>query len=284
MATTQYFPHYSNARNDEKVLALRMKHGMEGYGVFFAILERLLDSTDYRLSTNYNLIAFDFRVGNEVIKSIVEDYGLFEFTEDHEYFYSVRFLEHMDYKDDISKKRAEAGRKGGLNKAKKQQPSKSLANAKQTSSIKRNETKPNQTKPNETKQNIKAPKGALEGCALDDGGESNPFVIVKDAWNGLDNHIPKLEALNTGTKRYNMLNARINQYGLPEVLKAIKNVSESDFLKGYATDFTISFDWFIRPNNFIKVLEGNYANKATRQGKKTDQQAYNDMLGEWVNT
>lgn len=153
MATTQYFPHYSNARNDEKILALRMKYGMEGYGVFFAILERLLDSTDYMLSTNYNLIAFDFRVSNEFIKSIVEDFGLFEFTEDHKSFYSVRFLEHMDYKDDISKKRAEAGRKGGLSKAKKQESSKCLANAKQTSSIKRNETKQNETRRNETKQN-----------------------------------------------------------------------------------------------------------------------------------
>lgn len=151
MATTQYFPHYSNARNDEKILALRMKYGMEGYGVFFAILERLLDSTDYMLSTNYNLIAFDFRVSNEFIKSIVEDFGLFEFTEDHEYFYSVRFLEHMYYKDDVSQKRAEAGRKGGLSKAKKQESSNCLANAKQTSSIKRNKTKQNETRRNETK-------------------------------------------------------------------------------------------------------------------------------------
>lgn len=92
-------------------------------------------------------------MSNEFIKSIVEDFGLFEFTEDHESFYSVRFLEHMDYKDDISKKRAEAGRKGGLSKAKKQLSSKCLANAKQSSSIKRNETKQNETRRNETKQN-----------------------------------------------------------------------------------------------------------------------------------
>lgn len=30
-----YFPHDSNARNDAKILKVRMKYGAEGYGVYF---------------------------------------------------------------------------------------------------------------------------------------------------------------------------------------------------------------------------------------------------------
>lgn len=90
--------------------------------------------------------------------------------------------------------------------------------------------------------------------------------LVLDRWNTLDKNIPKLTSLNPGTQRYNMYNARLNQYGQEKFLKAINQIRESNFLKGYATDFVINFDWFVRPNNFIKVLEGNYKDKSKSSG------------------
>ena len=33
-----YFSHDSNARNDERIIRLRMKYGAAGYGVFFMVL------------------------------------------------------------------------------------------------------------------------------------------------------------------------------------------------------------------------------------------------------
>ena len=48
---------------------------------------------------------------------------------------------------------------------------------------------------------------------------------------------------------------------MESVLQAIDEISTSDFLKGQNNKgWTITFDWFIKPNNFIKVLEGNYKN------------------------
>ena len=39
-------------------------------------------------------------------------------------------------------------------------------------------------------------------------------------------------------------------------------INESDFLKGQnKRGWTVTFDWFIKPNNFIKVLEDTYKNK-----------------------
>lgn len=84
------------------------------------------------------------------------------------------------------------------------------------------------------------------------------FDEVLGLWNKLDKNIPKIQALNPGTDRYKLLKARVNEHGLDTVKSAIKNIEQSQFLKGYKTDFKITFDWFIRPNNFIKVLEGNY--------------------------
>ena len=42
----------------------------------------------------------------------------------------------------------------------------------------------------------------------------------------------------------------------------IENIRYSSFLKGQNNkNWTITFDWLIKPNNFTKVLEGNYRDK-----------------------
>jgi len=122
MKKTNYFSHDSNARNDDKILAIRMKFGAEGYGIYFMLLERLREDSKYMSIRDYNMIAFDFRTSVDKIKSIVEDFGLFIFTEDGKYFYSENFNERMSVKDEKTEKRSIAGRKGmAIRYAKKQQ-------------------------------------------------------------------------------------------------------------------------------------------------------------------
>jgi len=87
-------------------------------------------------------------------------------------------------------------------------------------------------------------------------------IRVVDEWNGLsDIGIKPVTKLTPQTKRYDNLGARIKQYGIDDVLKAIRKIRNSDFLMGRSKDFMINFDWFVKPNNFIKVLEGNYDNR-----------------------
>lgn len=103
-----YFSHDSNARSDNKVIALRMKYGWEGYGLYFALIEKLADSPCYKLPQDYNALAYDLRTDNAKIKSIVNDFGLFEITEDGEYFYSKSLLKRMQFKDEKSAKARES--------------------------------------------------------------------------------------------------------------------------------------------------------------------------------
>lgn len=77
-------------------------------------------------------------------------------------------------------------------------------------------------------------------------------------WNSIDDNIPKINFIKNGSTRQRLLQARINEYGFDNVLKAIDNVKNSQYLKGYVKPFRITFDWFIKPNNFPKVLDGNY--------------------------
>lgn len=91
--------------------------------------------------------------------------------------------------------------------------------------------------------------------------------LIISEWNSLDKNIPKLQALNPNTNRYSMIQARINQYGLEKVVEAIRSIDDSEFLKGYKSDFRVTFDWFIKPNNFVKVMEGNYIDKKINQDR-----------------
>ena len=106
-----FFSHDSNARNDDKIIALRMRLKAEGYGIYFMILERLRDSSDYMSIKDYNMLAFDFRVSADTVKSVVEDFGLFSFTEDGKRFYSESFLKRMKQKDEKSEKARESANK-----------------------------------------------------------------------------------------------------------------------------------------------------------------------------
>jgi hypothetical protein len=87
---------------------------------------------------------------------------------------------------------------------------------------------------------------------------------VIDAWNGLG--LKKVTRIVRDTNRFKWLERRIEEYGLEAVLQAIANVGESKFLQGHNDrGWTITFDWFVRPNNFPKVLEGNYSDKSKRR-------------------
>lgn len=97
-----YFSHDSNARNDEKILRLRMKLGWEGYGLYWALIEKLRDSDNYACVKDYNVIAFDLRTDAAKIKSIIEDFGLFASTEDGRCIYSESLLRRMEAKEKVS--------------------------------------------------------------------------------------------------------------------------------------------------------------------------------------
>lgn len=97
---------------------------------------------------------------------------------------------------------------------------------------------------------------------------------ILSTWNSLDKNIPRIQTLNVNTQRYQMLKARINEHGLDTVIKAIKSIDQSKFLKGYVSDFRITIDWFIKPNNFIKVLEGNYNDKKQSPRYQASEKSY----------
>ena len=109
---------------------------------------------------------------------------------------------------------------------------------------------------------------------------------VVDAWQTLG--IQKLRKIpDSTTNAGKMLRARIRDYGIGSVLEAIEIVRASDFLMGRVKDFQITFDWFVRPNNFLNIVNGKYDNRdkpeaKTRQGR--EMQSKYDMMQKWSET
>lgn len=73
---TYYFSHDYNARVDEKIELLLMKHGWMGYGLYWAIIENLYNNAN-ALQTNYERIAFSLQTDKDIIYSIVNEFELF---------------------------------------------------------------------------------------------------------------------------------------------------------------------------------------------------------------
>ena len=109
MKEAYYFSHDSNAQHDPKMIKLIYNLGWEGYGLYWGIVERLRNEKDYCMPTDYECIAMAMRTECERIKSIIEDFNLFEIEDD--YFYSKSLLERMKLVEIKSNKARESAYK-----------------------------------------------------------------------------------------------------------------------------------------------------------------------------
>ena len=72
--------------------------------------------------------------------------------------------------------------------------------------------------------------------------------------------IPRLKFIKGA--RLKSLNARVRENSKEDLVEVVRKAAVSDFLNGKNDrSFIATFDWLIKPNNFPKVLEGNYDNK-----------------------
>ena len=108
---------------------------------------------------------------------------------------------------------------------------------------------------------------------------SDESTSIITSWNELG--LQKLVSIKNN--RATLLNARLKEYGQESIYQCIERIKESSFLRGQNNrSWIISFDWLIKPNNYIKVLEGNYADKeASNNGIGGPSQAGERKLADW---
>lgn len=109
---TFYFPHEYNAKDDPKCERLIFEMGVEGYGIFWSLLEVLRAQPDYTYPLeNIPLVAYKYRTDSGKVRRVVFDFGLFNVVDD-KIFFSNGLIRRMQPMDQRRHKQSEGGKEG----------------------------------------------------------------------------------------------------------------------------------------------------------------------------
>ena len=108
-----WFKHNINASNNSKLIKLQANEGLEGYAVYWKLIE-LLYINEGRYEFNLDELAFTLRISrleysNSLIESVIKNYGLFNYDDD--IFYSDRVIQGLADIYTKSKKNSENAKK-----------------------------------------------------------------------------------------------------------------------------------------------------------------------------
>ena len=107
-----YFSHDSNSKDDPKCVMLIEQLGLEGYGIFWILVETLRDQPNYKYPLSLlPAIARRYNSTVQKVELVVKNYSLFEITED-QYFFSMSLNNRMEYLEEYRLKKSLAGKKG----------------------------------------------------------------------------------------------------------------------------------------------------------------------------
>jgi len=106
MENKNYFTHDYRSRLDTKLLEVRMKHGMEGFGVYWGLVEMLHEGNG-TIQMKPDVIAYEFRCNVELVKDIVNI--CFERTED-DLITCNRVMENLRIRKEKFESKSEKGR------------------------------------------------------------------------------------------------------------------------------------------------------------------------------
>ncbi len=85
-------------------------------------------------------------------------------------------------------------------------------------------------------------------------------------------NLPKVQKVSENRKK--RIKTIISEYGLNKVIQVFQTAGESSFLNG-GKGWKASFDWIMKTENFIKVLEGNYENKTNAKNEISEEPKIN---------
>lgn len=95
-----YFPHDYNSANDHKILFLRQQLGIEGYGIFWYIVEQLAQSGGRLPLKIIPVISMQIQTTADKVTAVIRNYELFVIEEDT--FFSSRLMAHLEIRAEAS--------------------------------------------------------------------------------------------------------------------------------------------------------------------------------------
>lgn len=237
MKDAYYFPHDSNAKDDPKCVLLIEQLGLEGYGIYWMLVETLRDQPEYKYPVSLlPALARRYNTTAEKVKTVVSNYGLFSIENDM-IFYSDSLIRRMEPLNERRLKLSEAGKKGNEIRWGSGGDRVPIA------------SKGEKSKEKESKEK-----------------EIIPYTEIINLFNSICTSFPKVHALSTNRK--NKIRLRFDEMGksIETVEVVFRKMQGSSFLRGEnQKGWKATFDWlFSNGDNWLKVYENNYANKQTQ--------------------
>ena len=103
-----YFSHDSNAKDDPKCMLLIDQLGLEGYGIYWVLVEVLREQNSFKYPLNLvPILARRYNTTAEKMLTVIKKYGLFEVVEDT--FFSLSLIKRMDKMSNSIEQKRQAG-------------------------------------------------------------------------------------------------------------------------------------------------------------------------------
>lgn len=200
-----YFPHFVSARHDRKLRRVRKELGVEGYGIFFMLLEVLREQSDLKYPIqDLDLLADEFGTSEQKIRVVICNYNLFE-VDNNELFYSPKQIEYLQpyFAKSNRAKHAALKRWHGDDANALQMDSKSNTNAMQVKERKVKESKGEESKGEESKEKKTSPYQAPTKPLSVATQELPKSAMTVDQFQQLHESLAKIARLSGGLEGLN---------------------------------------------------------------------------------
>ena len=251
----KWFKHDSNASIDAKLKKLKHKYGMEGYGLYWYLLECIARTVEphnltFELEEDAELIAAEVNIHRDRVEEMMLfmcRQGLFENADGR-----ITCLKMASRSDEYTLKLIRNGK--GVRTISGATPDKVPPIRKEENRIEKKRTEEKETTVSALPQAEDAPAPAKR---------VNYQAIVDLYHQTLPNH-PKIKVLTDARKRVIKQRCEKDITNLEKWESYFKAIDRSDFLSGRTEPrqgqrpFIADLEWICKPANFAKIVEGRY--------------------------
>ena len=275
-----YFPH--ECAHGRKMHIIETKYGNDGYATWFKLLEQLGKANNHYIDISDEMtvmfLTSTFKIDEDKMFSILTDLSKLgsidkQLFDEFQIIWSEKFCNSIEdayrkrkqklfLKNDIiefesSIPRGNTSIPRGLNVKTIENTEKEVNLTEVIPKVKYSKVK--KSKEEKSKEENNTPNGVVDLKNQPDQPkiDFNKLLIFFNSNRGIFPEVKKLSDV-----RKTRISSLVKNYGKESIQIVIEKARDSSFLQGDNKEGWIaSFDWIIKPANFLKILEDNYANR-----------------------
>ena len=258
---TLWFRHDYDASDDDKTMVLIEQLGLEGYGIYWVLIEKLRGRKDYKMPfTIIPSLARRYMTTPEKMKTVIMQYGLFQY-DDEGFFYSESLISRMVALDELKQRRAIAGKKAIEARWSRERDTQCIVNEYESYS---------KRIPNEQQTNTDAIRLDTDKSRVDKSKEENKEIEDKSSTKKKKEYCEFVErmyalyptkcpirgtTLGKSYKDKERIQKLLRQYTEDEIESVFKKEIEEKYEKHYMQNFSTFLNNFPDPNALFSDSE-----------------------------